>query len=70
MVIGPLPEWKQPKPEPVPAEGDEAAAVAPEVKKPRPKRPPKPAQAKKPDDGASSGGGKRGLVPKVPLKTS
>jgi ATP-dependent Clp protease ATP-binding subunit ClpA len=39
----------------------------PKEKRPRAKRPPKPVQAKKPPSDKSSG---RGLVPKVPLKTS
>jgi ATP-dependent Clp protease ATP-binding subunit ClpA len=57
-----------PKPEPEEAEGETPAAVA--AKKPRAKRPPKPPQAKKPSGEGNAGGGKRGLVPKVPLKTN
>jgi ATP-dependent Clp protease ATP-binding subunit ClpA len=49
-----------PKPEPVPKE-----------KRPPRKRTPRPVQARKPPSpGPSNGTGKRGLVPKVPLKTS
>jgi ATP-dependent Clp protease ATP-binding subunit ClpA len=65
-----------PKPEPVLEEvGAEGAATAEAavVKKARPKRAPKPLQAKKPSNDGGGGGapGKRGgLVPKVPLKTS
>jgi hypothetical protein len=41
------------------------------AKKPRAKRAPRPVQAKKPGGGEGGGnGGKRGLVPKVPLKTN
>jgi ATP-dependent Clp protease ATP-binding subunit ClpA len=66
-----------PKPEPVPAEAGaeataEAGAAAPvaAVKKPRTKRPSKPAQAKKHADEGGAGGKRGGLVPKVPLKTN
>ena len=48
-----------PKPEPLPKE----------KRPPRPRKP-RPAQAKKPPAGPNGNGGKRGLVPKVPLKTS